>query len=57
MKDKAERSTHKTNVYMGGGGRAGAEGVGYTWPWSSNEHNRRERPIETWNHCVTPTII
>lgn len=30
MKDKAERSTHKTNVYMGWEG--GTEGGGYTWP-------------------------
>lgn len=35
MKDKAERSTHKTNVYMGVGG-------GYTWPWFSSEHNRKK---------------
>lgn len=44
MKDKAERSTHKTNVYMGGGGRQKAvDTLGPDLPMNITE----ERPIET----------
>lgn len=50
MKDKAERSTHKTNVYVGEGER---DILGPDLPMNVTE----ERPIETCNHCVTPTII
>lgn len=39
MKDKAERSTHKTNVYMGWG----VDTLGPDFPVNITE----ERPIET----------
>lgn len=57
MKDKAERSTDKTNVYMGGEEGASWRKAGDTLGPDLPMNITEERPIETWNLCVTPTII
>ena len=48
MKDKAERSTHKTNVYMGGavGGQKGGDTLGPDLPMNITEERDQLR-LET----------
>lgn len=44
MKDKAERFTHKTNVYVGV--------VGWGIYLAQIFQSAKKKPTENWNHCV-----